>query len=342
MEDARKRRRRTLEELLDGLLQDYEATIAQARDALEDVTRRRLLRQAETIANDMDRVQRQIDDLALDPMKDVPGVSAPNPAQVQLEIQSRLPEIDFEELERALRKILREHTDGGSAALLLFQRSASLGGQCCAARVRELLRRQTCPGCFSAIPPLWLGLGGRADIMGPLQKLGGSLGLDTSADDPAVLSERIVHKLCGSLQSGSIVMIEFHGWDYLTDALGLIQWLIEHFWRRLLERLAGVADKYIGVKVIVLLFVNASLPESLPPHLCCSIDQFKKDRLLEIPLTAWSKEEIRDWIAVHSGLNLPRAEVDRVASGIYQATREGLPDLVIPQLLNLCVPATTS
>jgi hypothetical protein len=335
--DIRAAKRRIKEAQIGVLLQDYEDTIKQGTSALDPAERNRLDRQADEIWERIEKLERELKDMELKPSQPAQDDAGPDSAHVYRELRAKLAEIDFEALDRALRKILNTRWDDGCAALLLFQQSARMGGEWCAARIHALLARETDPGCFYPYP-IEFQPGEHIDKMAPLRKLGDYLGLDQPADDPQTFVHQIASKLCGSLQMGSVILLELRRCDYLADVPGVLTWLIKQFWQRLVQELATVAQEYYGVKIIALLFFDAELPsETFPADICCTLDQFERRHVLEMTLCSWSREEIRDWITRFSGLTLKRRGVDRMADTVYKAT-DGIPSLVAHQLLDLCSP----
>jgi hypothetical protein len=212
-----------------------------------------------------------------------------------------------------------------------------MGGEWCAARIHALLARETCPGCFRHVQ-IEFQPGEHIDNLAPLRRLGHYLGLDSTVGDPQAFAREIAGKLCGSLRMGSVVLLELRRCDYLADVPGVLPWLIEQFWQRVVQELAAVAKEFGGVKVIALLFLDADLaPETFPAEVCCTLERFERRHVLEMTLCEWSRDEICHWITRFSGLNLPRRGVDRMADRVYAATG-GIPSLVAQQLLELCAP----
>lgn len=337
MLDIRSAKRRALESKLGKLLQDYQDTLSQSASALAAADRNRLDRQAEDLWKQIEALERQLKELELTLAEDPAEVAKPDPGPLQCELRAKLPEIDFRALERALRKILDTHRDDGCAALLLFQQSAKMGGEWCAARIRKLLERETCVGCFRHIP-LEFQPGEPVDNMALLRRLGHDLGLDAPVDGPEAFAQRVVEKLCGSLQMGSVILMEFRRCDYLAYVPSVLPWMIEQFWQHLVRELTTVAQTYSGVKIIALVFVDAALPTDIfPAELYCTLDRFEKHRLLEITLCPWSRDEIRDWITRYSSLKLLRSQVNHMADTVYKAA-DGLPTVVAQQILRLCAP----
>jgi hypothetical protein len=125
--DIRAVRRSIKEEQIGALLKDYADTERQKTSALGAADRNRLDRQACEIWERIEALERELKEMELAPPVAARDSAGPDRAQVHRELRAKLPEIDFEALERALRTILNTPRDDGCAALLLFQHSAKMG-----------------------------------------------------------------------------------------------------------------------------------------------------------------------------------------------------------------------
>jgi hypothetical protein len=342
MRDIRAIKRRVLESKLGELVTDYEDTMSQSASALGAADRNRLDRQAQELWTAIEKVEQELKALELAPPGGDVGISPPAPADVQREVQSKLPAIDFGAVEEAVRKILKQHKAGWCPALLLFQQSAQMGGEWCGARLRELLSRETRNGLFRHIP-LEFQPGEAADKMAPLRRLGQELGLDAEGQLPDGFAKSVASKLCHTLQSGNVFLVEYRRWDYLLkDTPGIIGWFLENFWRVLVRELeqAVRAKELSRVTIIVPLFVDGPLPDHcLAPQHVCTQDEFDKHKLLELALEPWTKNDILDWVVRYSGLSHTEPAFELLADTIFRATA-GLPTLVAHELLSRCVPAS--
>ena len=338
MPDIRTRKRQILEKQLEALIQDYEAAIKQTTTAHGAVEKNRAQREVKGLEKEMEELDQQLKSLEIEPMEGAAEVSKSDIGRMQLELRSKLPEIDFGALEHIIRTILREHPNEGCAALLLFQKSKSMGGEWCAARLREMLRRETQDGRFRHLP-VEFQPAERVDATGLLRRLGEYLDIECAGQDRQSLSRRVIHKLCGSLQSGSIVLIECRRCDYFSREPDEFRWVLEDFWSQTISQLALVAKEYYAVKIIVSLFVDGTLSGNcLAVDPCRTLEHFQKDRPFEIVLEPWTREDVKEWIARYAGLSLSRPVVDLMADKVYEAAN-GLPNLIAEQLLNECCPA---
>ena len=324
------RKRQILEKRLDALFQDYEAVHQQMGQALSEVDKNRLDRQAEDINKQINATAAELDALERNCRPELQGASRQDRNRNYLDLQEKLPRIDFKALELALETILKSPQDG-CAALLLLQKSLMMGGEWGGARLREILRMLT--NDFKHWP-VEFQPGSRSDELEILHRLAAYLNIEarSSLQD---YSQAVIQRICGSLQGGSVVFIEFRKWDYLSPQPRVVGWFLR-FWQDMVQALAGVAQTFRQVKVVVVIFVDDRLPEEcLAIEQCCKVDTFEKGKVLEILLDKWTKDEIQEWLEAYSGL--PSARIDLMADRIYRAT-DGLPGLVAQTLLNECCP----
>jgi hypothetical protein len=324
------RRRQILEKRLEDLFQDLEAVTQQLGQVLSDVDRKHIDRQKEDINQRIDETATELDALEFQCQRISTEYTHFN--RPRLDLESNLYKINFTKVEQTLRWILMDQRGEERAALLLFQRSTTMGGKWCAERVRELLLRETTDGLFRHVP-IEFPVTEHVSRMAFLNRLGKYFKIEPDSQNLEDLLRCVIQKLCGSLQSGSIVMIECNGCDDLTLEAGIFQWLVEAFWRNMLREISEVSKNYYEIKVVVLLFFNEPLSERcLEANQCCTFEQFEKEKILEIPLCEWTPEDIGQWIAKYSGMGLPRSEVDRIANKVYRSA-EGSPSQVANELL---------
>lgn len=316
--------------LLEALTDDYFALSAAIESENDPVTKNRYKRRSKEMETEMDEVGAELDALRL----------RWDSRHSLLQLQSKLSKIDFKILQDTIEKIFQYQNDEPCTALLLFQNSMSMGGEWCAKRIQEILRCQTGAGLFRHMPVEFQSRE-PADAIALMRRLGQYLGIEPAGQNLENSTQGVIQKLCDSLQYGSVFMIECWGCDYLSLEPDIFRWVLKDFWMNTVHKLTAVAKtkKCVKVKVIMLLFVDGRLPENcLLTDQCCTLEQFEKDKLLEIPLELWTREHIREWIESCSGLSLPSDQVERMTNKIYGGSLCGIPKMVAEQLLNECRP----
>jgi len=336
-DDIRARTRKILGEQLEALWQDYEAAIKQSTTALAASDRNKAEREAEEIYKKIEKLDSKLKSLELTPADNPVATSKSDAARIQEKLRSNLHRIDFKELEKTIKIILRDHQDGGCAALLLFQESDKRGGQWCAARIRELLQGVTDEGKFREIPVEFKS-SDQANGIELLRRIGHYLGIEAKSHESMnSFSQDVINRLCGSLQNGSVVMIKCQRCDDILSDLDEFCQILENFWRNMVSELEVVSKQCCEVKIITLLFTDKPLPDDNLVDYCCTIEQFQKNKLLKLPQEEWTQEDIRVWVARYWGLRLNTIEINRMAKNIYESAG-GLPIVVAHKLLAECCP----
>lgn len=291
------------------LEQDLALAESQLEGSNNAVERSRLNRQIEGLYQELEQVQSQFD-----------ALQANNtPQRRYRDFKENLPKINFREAKRAIEHIIEELE--GCATLLLLQNSLPMGGECCLEVIRRVLDDAT--DDFKRYPIVFTD-GGGLDAPGVLHRIGAHLGLHMSGSVEEYARE-IIHTLCGSVQSGSIVYIELKQCDYLTESV--FTWLLDHFWQPLVIQVPMIVQTHRRVKFIVVFVADATLPlDCFSEALCCNLDRFESGQALEVPLRPWTYKEIQVWLEQFSGRTAQ--EVDTLAAHIYKVSRDGEPHLV--------------
>ncbi|MEZ5592485.1 MAG: hypothetical protein R3F53_17975 [Gammaproteobacteria bacterium] len=337
MSDARQRiyeaKQNALNRLLDSLLQAYQAVIGQQSHTLNDVDKVRLQRQADALNEQMDSIVEQLDTLEREHRQVAQNGFARDYNQLYLDLQSKLPKIDFKTLEPTLKKLLA-YSEQGCAALLLLQNSYTMGGEWCTARIKVLLQDETSD--FKHWPVAF-DQSSRTDAFAVLEKLAGYMNLIQQQDQSLEeYAQAVIEAMMGSLQSGSIVFIELKKWEYLDPGPQVLDWFME-FWQAIVEALENVPEDVRQVKIFALIAAEIPLSEEyLKMEYKCSIDDPDKTKILEIPLEEWTHAEIKVWMEKYSGVR-DGSRIDFIAEKIHRAS-QGIPHIIADMLLSECCP----
>lgn len=251
--------------------------------------------------------------------------------------QSHFPEIDFQEASRIFSQVNQQFGFGGGAAAFFLQKSRALGGVWCVQKLKKMLKT----GDFKHFeiefaPPATLS----ADKL--LAQLAGHINFEMPAESESRSTNQIVHdllhKLYHSVQSGSVVLLELRIWNSTGFHDQFLPWFLNHFWKYIISNLPELAQQHPKVRFIALLIVNGSLMiDTLPADFCCTIDNFKSDKLLELPLRRWSQDEIANWLFDFGRLTgepvgWKPTEIMQEAQRIYLDSDNGQPALVYAEL----------
>jgi hypothetical protein len=332
--DTRVRKRQILTKKLERLWGDYDAAITQSTNSLSAVDGNKLDRAAEEIYEKIEKVDAEIQALDLAPAQPEIALVPSETGRRNDLIRDKLPEIDFKALEQALRTIIDDHSQQGCAALLLLRHSRLMAGEWGAKRVRRILRDATGVGLFRHLE-LEFGAWQTVDAMALLAGLAHHLNVATAPDFPT-LSRLVADTLCGSLTSGSVVLIECRRCDDLLIQMDTLRELVQKFWAELVRSLTSRAAEHAEIKIVLLLLAEEELAECcVAADCCCSLDDYRRERLMEVRLEAWTPADIVRWIGRYSGSSLGKRDIDRWAERLHRANN-GIPLMIADALLNQC------
>jgi hypothetical protein len=286
---------------------------------LSDVERLRIQRQIDDLDAQMERVQARLRQLES---------SAGDPNRRHLGFEDKIPEIDYKPAATIAQTILTGFGRRGGAALFLLQKSAPLGGGWFIARVKRFLEgRATCVRhCWREIPPH-----GRRDEIGLLDVLADEFGVERVPEDADAYARAIIRAIRGFVRGSTTLLIDVRRWDDLCPQERILPWFLEHFWAPLVHELPAITETYHNVKFVGILSASHEIPETcLGPPYCCTPDDPDDERVLELPLREWTREEIQEWLEMFSSLPAPR--IEQVAQRVYDNSSGGTPSIAYREL----------
>jgi hypothetical protein len=258
-------------------------------------------------------------------------------------LESDIPKINFTEVFEVLTQITeRTKAEQGGAALLMLQNAHAMGGTLCMGRVKRLLSEGT-----SDFRHYEIGLtsGDRLDPWTVMRRLGSYLGCAPPEVEASPLQlqdyvQSLRSTLEGSVQCGSIILLEIRTWDHHTLPTVFLPWFVRDFWTPLVQRLPDIARKNPLVTVICVIVAHTPVQMAdFDPALQCCGDAFDPAKLLPLSLRCWEQAEIYDWLIRYSGLGAPAIGVEptqiaTMAERIYLAAGNGQPMSVRQTLLD--------
>jgi hypothetical protein len=276
------------------------------------------------------------------------GMSASDPDRRYHAFQDVLPQIDFKKVEQIVSAILDEPNQRMFAALFLLQNYSQMGGEWCIARIRNILKDKTRANDFKPYQ-IECSCDKKWDETGLLNALANywfteqesEHDLKTIRDNSQQFASAIVRKIIGSVRGGSIVFIELRQWDNVYPHDRVLPWFLRSFWEPLVDLLPSLAEKYLQVKVFIVIVSYGDLSTACVPSIfrCAGDDEDcerlmrlpQKERIIELPLRNWTQEEIRDWLANHFR-NLQTPQVNSLSEKIFRRSQNGNPALVRNEL----------
>lgn len=319
----------TAEKRIAELCEDYQAAVAQLGQCQSAVDKKKIERQIKDIEKEMDLWDGKLQKLEH---------SRENPDRRQQYSRWRddLPKIDFTEALEKLEALWRQFKGKEGAFLFLMQNSHAKLGRLCLTRVEDRLKEEGADFRLYKIEFMSHHRLGETEF---LDRVADHVNLEPRVDNVEGYARSVIERVCGSLQSGSIVFLEITAWDPVVLQDKFLPWFRDGFWIPIVRRLPTLANKCPLVKFVTVINVNAQVSSDyLTPSVCCTQDQFNPEKILELPLRNWQKDEIKIWLLKYSGLTSPgiglnTENIEKMAVAIYRASGNGDPPLVRDALL---------
>lgn len=319
------RRKRELENEIGDLEQERTLVLRQARRERNDRDRLLFERQADDLLAKIEKLEAELEQLEN---------AEPSANRRDRNIKQYLPELDLKEAMAIFGRVMDSFEDRPGALLLLVENSRAMAGKLCRDRIRETLRPRTAAPSFRHIPigpPNGWGAGSELDLF---QGLADYFQVEIASAEPGpALARAIVEKLCCSLRSGTVFLIEIERWDEFERQDRVLNCFLDQFWRPLANRLAApdVQEELAYVKIVAAIDSPSYLSwecSNLPCY--CEPDCFTSDKVLRLPLQPWEEQDIQTWLCQYWQFN--RQEARRRSQLIYRQSEQGLPRLVCDAL----------
>jgi hypothetical protein len=311
-------KKQELEEELASLTEGYTAVTKQRRQTRDERDRLILQKQAEDLLKQIEKAEKDLKELENTPN---------NYHQNHLNIHENLPEIDFCQAMDVVDKITDAFGKHGGAALFLLENSYSMAGELLIYKIREKLERKT--RSFKHIQ-IEISTNNSYSESGLLTNIAGYFNVPfDEIDNLTQNTQKIIHKIGDSLQSGSVIFFEINKWDCLPEKNRLLSWFTQEFWCSLIDKCKLITQekKLLQVKFITVIDSESHLDEGcLDLSLCCTHDNFNSQKILKLPLSEWRQEDIQEWLEYYSGL--PEPQINFKAKQIYAKTMNGIPRMV--------------
>jgi hypothetical protein len=247
-----------------------------------------------------------------------------------LAVEEKLPKIDFKDQIQNIKNILEQFNEYGSA-IFLINDSFKKAGDLFRLEFKNLLNEETTDLQHYEIG---FSVTGKLDEIGFLQELGRNLGLALDEIDNREEYSKIIEKCFNKIENGSIIFLELKKIDLLNNKEYFLSWLVNTFWKRLIEKLPIFCQfKDIEqVRFIILVTSDDDIYDeySTLPFLCQ--ETFNECHIFPIILDNWQEEQIKIWLHKHSGLN--REKSIQIAKAVYKSSCDGTPKLICDALRN--------
>jgi nucleoside phosphorylase len=249
------------------------------------------------------------------------------------DLEINLPKINFKKAFAAVDEVFSKIKDGG-AALFLVQDGLTMGGQWCAAHVKDLLRGDSGTGKFK----YWqieFSTHQRLNEQELIIRIADYMGIKGRAENLPQFMDEVIDRLCGSLRVGSTIFIELRISHNLSVYDNFLSNVVSQFWKPLTRKIESIRSNISLAKVVFFILANSTLPRlGLDTSIFCTRREFNQEKILELRLEKWTEDEIRTWLYKFSSLELTSSEHEVMASSIYRSSTNGLPIAVYNLLLD--------
>lgn len=309
-------------------------TISNQLDAELDASNRLVLRQKlEGVEAEIKQAETELDGIELNEDKKTPRRQTRKQSQkgggnrsTRRRWKTHLRRLNFREVVEITEELLLNRSEN-SAALFLISNNHLMGGPWCVERIKELLELDTSDLNSYEIECV----GRQFSEMTILQSLGVYLNIKNLPDDREQAAQKLIKKLRGSVRSGSVRILEIHGWQFIHDFSEILVRFIRDFWIPLTKQLIELEGQFRKVRFVTIVIANAPLHEdALPANLLCTRLDFQPEKILELPLQNWTLREIEEWLETY--LRLSTEEITKLGEKLYNTSNSGLPLLVHDEL----------
>lgn len=247
--------------------------------------------------------------------------------------------IDYRRVGAVLNQVFRPLKRQEGSALFLIQKGNTMGGKLCVQKIKHAIQGDLGRGIVTRnigfpshqIPDIDIFLSRLEEYY--IEKH------TPEVDSGSIRIQTLTRKIFDSLQSGQIFCIELELFT-LSQQSTFLESFVNDFWLPFINQLASVSNESRRIRLIGILSVLGSVPESCLPETICHQEQRLNDRgtIIELPLERWTETDISDWLFDFSGLNsgvpgLTDTEIFTMAQTIHSVT-EGVPKEVYNTLMD--------
>jgi hypothetical protein len=276
-------------------------------------------------------LQRKADDL-LQQMNELKKLSNTNQIpcnQITLFINNKIKEHDFEKAKKSIERKFKKFDKFWGEAIFLIDNIYDMAGQDCIALIKDKLKDDL-NETRKLFRPFPIGITSLSEKneFGILLPLGEYLKITDDGKGRKNLSEytqKIIEKICGSLQTGSIIFIQINDWEHFIECQDkILFWFLNDFWSLLIAEGKKTVKNKDWRQVRFVTVINASVKMSFKEHK----HLFDKYDVIKIPLGKWNEEDIGMLLAkcCPSLINqdITGSQIDNMAKSIHFRTK-GIP-----------------
>ena len=243
--------------------------------------------------------------------------------------ENYLPKINYKAAFGIVNEVFAKIQTGGGA-LFLLQDTYLKGGEWCVAYIKDLLSKDSARFRSFKIGFPRHQVVSKSEL---LNRFGAYLDIEPPKDTQTY-PDLIVERLRTSLQPGSALLIELSLANDLSEQPNFLSWLVSDVWRPMVRMIKDATDHVSSARIVFVINAEGKLNKlSLDPTLLGRRDEFDEERIIRLPLTRWTRDEIRNWLIRFLPESMSNEDYSRMASSIYSSSDEGLPLAVYTSLL---------
>jgi inactive STAND/Effector-associated domain 9 len=305
-----------------ALSEDHEKLIDQITRTNNDADRLRLKRNADSVFAEVEKLESELEKLNL---------SGGSYRQSWNHWDDHIHHIDYDDANKITDALLKKYERKEGVALFFLHSSQKMGGKWFLKSVKSKLKdlplsQWTAPfECRLDSPP-----GGDSAVF--LNRLSARFSLQVECKNEQEQIQKLIDKIYEALERSHVFLISITI-DQVRSQDKFLEWFINHFWCVLVNKLSQVKEERPLIRIISVISVESKVANSqIPKDLCCSVKQFAPEKMIELPLKAWTKDQISTWLEAYSNLN-PN-EIPEQSESIHSGTENGIPSFVYERLMN--------
>lgn len=311
--------------------EELAAVFAQIGTTTDNVEYLKLNRKAEEILSEIEKLEDKLSQL---------GASKSDRNIIERKLEKSFQKIDYSETRRIADLIKKQFERDGGAIILFLQRSKKqLGKYCIEELIDVLMSNQIIDGKIEGDYkryPIDIGnVNYPPNKAGFIQGISEHLGINEYSDLEEALTE-VRGRIHSSLSIESTIFFEIKGINKLTDREEFLNWFIGKFWQPLIDE-ENTFLKQNKNKMIAALIADSQFhinPDSSIEF--CHESTLSPDKIIEIPLTDWTLNDIYDWLIRFRYLSISfekmtQKKIHKMAQEIHEES-EGTPESVCLRL----------
>jgi hypothetical protein len=234
-----------------------------------------------------------------------------------LKLEPNLYQIDYQDAKENIDRIVGRLRRTPGPALFLLQNEKQVRGDLCLRYLRNRLDELGVGRREYPIGALDVG-GQHTDVF--TNKLAEYLEIEDQAQNLLAL---VVEQICRDAMDCSYCILSVHI-RQIDPQNSFLDWFLEKFWSLLVDQLEQMQQNAPEATIVGILSTDGYLIEQQSAQVsCCDVSESSR-KFFDLPISAWTEDDIFQWLRRYSLPMLSRNECVGIADNVYQNT-EGIP-----------------